>query len=159
VSPCGCEGAFGQGAEFVDRLDDLFHVRRVVRCAFQLHQDGVIDVDLQCDLGFHLGAFLAVQEKLRGKSKGRQVVINHLIPYPAAVSQTSTGVTIRLLDFEDLSATSESRETALSLAQDQLLRRLMTSLRDADPIPPPDQYLEMIDERRVVMVDPLAAAC
>ncbi len=35
----------------------------------------------------------------------------------------------------------------------------MTSLRDADPIPPPDQYLEMIDERRVVMVDPLAAAC
>lgn len=107
----------------------------------------------------HLKAQRLVKKLEGGKSKGRQVVINHLIPYPAAVSQTSTGVTIRLLDFEDLSATSESRETALSLAQDQLLRRLMTSLRDADPIPPPDQYLEMIDERRVVMVDPLAAAC
>ncbi len=106
----------------------------------------------------HLKAQRLVKKLEGGKNKGRQVVINHLIPYPAALSQTSQGVTIRMLDFQGLSATRESREEALSLAQDRLLRKLMVSLRDSDPIPPPDQYLEQIDEGRVVMVDPLAAA-
>ncbi|TEP53080.1 integrase, partial [Pseudomonas aeruginosa] len=43
-------------------------------------------------------------------------------------------------------------------AQDQLLRRLMTSIRDAEIIPQPDQYLETVSEKDLVMIDPLAAA-
>ncbi|MEN1451194.1 integrase, partial [Pseudomonas aeruginosa] len=62
------------------------------------------------------------------------------------------------LDFDGLSASAPTRESALVLAQDQLLRRLMTSLRDAETIPQPDQYLEMVSEKDLVMIDPLAAA-
>ncbi|MPQ69340.1 tyrosine-type recombinase/integrase [Pseudomonas sp. MWU12-2323] len=106
----------------------------------------------------HLKAQRLVKKLEGGKSKGRQVVINHLIPYPASIIQTPGNVTVRLLDFDGLVVSGPCRETTLVQAQDQLLRRLMTALRDSDKIPLPDQYLELIDDRYVVMIDPLAAA-
>ncbi len=106
----------------------------------------------------HLKAQRLVKKLEGGRNRGRQVVINHLIPYPATVVHSSNVVTIRLLDFDGLSASAPTRESALVLAQDQLLRRLMTSLRDAETIPQPDQYLEMVSEKDLVMIDPLAAA-
>ncbi|HHQ2687686.1 site-specific integrase [Pseudomonas aeruginosa] len=106
----------------------------------------------------HLKAQRLVKKLEGGRNRGRQVVINHLIPYPATVVHSSNVVTIRILDFDGLSASAPTRESALMLAQDQLLRRLMTSLRDAETIPQPDQYLEMVSEKDLVMIDPLAAA-
>lgn len=106
----------------------------------------------------HLKAQRLVKKLEGGKSKGRQVVINHLIPYPAIVLQVENNVSVRFLDFEEPLITSACRDTALAAAQDRLLRRLMTALRDAAPIPAPDQYLELVEESRIVMIDPLAAA-
>jgi len=51
-----------------------------------------------------------------------------------------------------------SAEVAMQSAQDQLLRHLITALRDRTPVPPPNQYLDLIDESRVFMLDPLAPA-
>jgi len=81
-----------------------------------------------------------------------------MVPYPAEITQTDSHVVIKVLDFEDFTILGRSRDEAISLAQDRLLRRLMTSLRDSTAIPQPDQYLEIVNEQRVVMVDPLAAA-
>lgn len=106
----------------------------------------------------HLKAQRLVKKLEGGKSKGRQVVINHLIPYPAILLQTENNVTVRFLDFDEPLITGSCRDSTLALAQDRLLRRLMTALRDAIPIPAPDQYLELIEEASVVMIDPLAAA-
>ncbi|MBX6582208.1 hypothetical protein ICI41_29660 (plasmid) [Pseudomonas aeruginosa] len=106
----------------------------------------------------HLKAQRLVKKLEGGKNRGRQVVINHLVPYPASVARTSKDVTIRLLDFEGLTASAATKESAITLAQDQLLRRLMTSIRDAETIPQPDQYLDIVHEADIVMIDPLAAA-
>jgi len=98
-------------------------------------------------------------KKLEGsRNKGRQLVISHLVPYPAKVTKSSNNVTIKLLDFDDLTVVSNSLSGAMSHAQNELLRRLMTLLRESDKIPQPDQYLETIDEQSIIMIDPLAVA-
>ncbi|MFJ5299228.1 tyrosine-type recombinase/integrase [Pseudomonas sp. NPDC088368] len=106
----------------------------------------------------HLKAQKLVRKLEGGKHKGKQVVASYLIPYPALVIAGADGVTIRLLDFSGVSASGATVEQATALAQDKLLRCLMTSLRDACPIPAPDQYLELVDESAVIMIDPLATA-
>jgi len=107
----------------------------------------------------HLKAQKLVRKLEGARHKGKQVVVSHLIPYPAAITRETDTVTLRLLDFDDLVVTSRCQESAYTMAQSQLLRRLMISIRDASPIPPPDNYLEMVDPGRIVMVDPLSAAC
>lgn len=86
--------------------------------------------------------------------------MGQLVPYPAiAEATTDGGVEVRVLDFDDMKGQGHSTEVALQSAQDQLLRHLITALRDRTPVPPPNQYLEMIDESRVFMLDPLAPVC
>lgn len=106
----------------------------------------------------HLKAQRLVQKLEGNRNKGQRVVINHMVPYPATLEQVETGrVMVRLLDFEGLSSLATSKEAAIEQAQDVLLRRIMTCIRDAQPIPQPDQYLESVEEHRVIMIDPLAA--
>lgn len=95
--------------------------------------------------------------KLEGhKNKGKQVVIDHLIPYPATIEADAGAIRVRLLDFDDLTGLGTCRTSAIRVAQDVLLRRILNLMRESRPIPSPDQYLELVDERSVVMVDPLA---
>ena len=106
----------------------------------------------------HLKAQRLVQKLEGNRNKGQRVVINHMVPYPAMVEQVETDrVMVRLLDFEGLCSLATSKEAAIEQAQDVLLRRIMTCIRDAQPIPQPDQYLELVEEHRVIMIDPLAA--
>lgn len=45
----------------------------------------------------------------------------------------------------------------LRAARDALLRRILMSMKyESVRLPAPDQFLELVDERRVVMIDPLA---
>lgn len=104
----------------------------------------------------HLKAQKLVRKLEGQKHKGRQVVIDHLIPYPAAVEEQDGAVRVRLLDFDDLVGTAPSADLAIRVAQDALLRRIINLMRESAPIPPPDQYLDAVDEHRVVMIDPLA---
>jgi len=103
----------------------------------------------------HLKAQRLVRKLEGNKSKGRQVVIDHLIPYPAAVENDAGAVRVRLLDFEDVAGTGTCRMAAIRVAQDALLRRILGMMRESQPIPAPDQYLEPINEERLVMIDPL----
>ncbi|KUM04284.1 site-specific integrase [Chromobacterium subtsugae] len=104
----------------------------------------------------HLKAHKLVRKLEGNKNKGKQVVLDHMVPYPAVIMRRKDTVTIRLLDFDDLQETAPDEHLAVRLAQDALLRRLMTSMRDATPIPPADQYLDSVDERHIIMIDPLA---
>lgn len=98
-------------------------------------------------------------KKLEGRrGKGKQALIDHIIPYPASVQIIDGKVTIKILDFDDLISTGNTHEEALASAQDALLRRIMSSIRDSADLPPPDQYLDPVDEATVIMIDPLALA-
>lgn len=104
----------------------------------------------------HLRAQRLVRKLEGNRSKGKQTVIDHLIPYPATVENTADFVRIRLLDFEDISATGPCRESAIRAAQDVLLRCIVNMMRDSISIPSPDQYLELVEEDRLLMIDPMA---
>jgi integrase/predicted RNase H-like HicB family nuclease len=103
----------------------------------------------------HLKAQKLVRKLEGNKNKGKQVVLDHMVPYPARIEFNDSEAVVKLLDFEDLFACGPDRESAIELAQNALLRRIMMSLRDSTSIPPPDQYLEIVDELHVVMIDPL----
>lgn len=107
-------------------------------------------------LAEHLKAQRLVKKLEGNKNKGKQAVIDHLIPYPAAVESNAGEIRIRLLDFSELHGVGVCRDSALRDAQDALLRRIITMMKESQPIPSPDQYLEPIDDRLVLMVDPLA---
>jgi integrase len=103
----------------------------------------------------HLKAQRLVRKLEGHKNKGKQVVIDHLIPYPATVENDAGAIRVRLLDFEDVAGTGACRMSAIRVAQDALLRRILSMMRESQPIPAPDQYLEPINEERLVMIDPL----
>lgn len=103
----------------------------------------------------HLKAQRLVRKLEGHKNKGKQAVIDHLIPYPATVENSAGEIRIRLLDFEDVHGLGACRDSAIRVAQDALLRRILNMMRESRPIPAPDQYLETVDEAHVVMVDPL----
>lgn len=104
----------------------------------------------------HLRAQRLVRKLEGNRSKGKQTVIDHLIPYPAAVENTADSVRIRLLDFDDITATGPCRESAIRAAQDVLLRCIVNMMRDSISIPAPDQYLELVEDERLLMIDPMA---
>lgn len=104
----------------------------------------------------HLKAQRLVRKLEGHKNKGKQVVIDHLIPYPASVTEHGDSVQVKLLDFDDLVGIGVCRQSATRFAQDALLRRILQLMKGAQIIPAPDQYLEIVDEYQVVMIDPLA---
>lgn len=107
----------------------------------------------------HLKAQRLVKKLEGNRHKGKQVVLDHMIPYPAEIILKGQQCAVRVLDFENMVGLGQSQESAVLAAQDALLRRIMTSIRDAISIPPPNQYLEAVDEQKVIMIDPLANLC
>lgn len=104
----------------------------------------------------HLKAQRLVRKLEGNKSKGKQAVFDNLVPYPALVESHDKGFAIRLLDFDDLVGHGHDLNTAMSSARDTLLRRILVSMRDDTiRIPQPDQFLQQVDEGKVVMIDPL----
>lgn len=107
----------------------------------------------------HLKAQRLVRKLEGHRNRGKQVVVDHLIPYPGELIQHDHAVEVRILDFHDLSVSGPTCDHALARAQDVLLRRIVSALREGDPIPAPDQYLDQVDETAVVMIDPLGRTC
>lgn len=106
----------------------------------------------------HLKAQRLVRKLEGNKHKGKQVILDHLIPYPAMVSMQENKFLVRLLDFEHLVADGLCRDSAIQSAQDALLRHILRSMRESEALPPPDQYLDAVDELQVIMIDPMGAA-
>ena len=103
----------------------------------------------------HLRAQKLVRKLEGHKSKGKQMVIDHLIPYPAAIEEKDKQVVVRLLDFDGVIGHGPDSDAAMRGAQDALLRKLLMLIRASEPIPAPDQYLDNIPDNLLVMVDPM----
>lgn len=104
----------------------------------------------------HLKAQRLVKKLEGHKSKGKQMVIDHLIPYPAAFETSGDRFSVRLLDFDGVVGHGCDPGSAMRSAQDALLRKLLTLIRESEPIPSPDQYLDTVDESNVIMIDPMS---
>lgn len=105
----------------------------------------------------HLRAQKLVRKLEAGTSKSKAAVLTQLIPYPAVVTQNTDGsFTARLLDFGQLSVSTQCKPSAIHAAQDTLLRRIMTGFRTGEPLPAPDHFLDQVNESEVVWIDPLA---
>ncbi|WAW10490.1 site-specific integrase [Oxalobacter vibrioformis] len=104
----------------------------------------------------HLSAQKLAKKLETGKNRNAQHVIDMLVPYPAIVKKESGLYHVRLLDFEDMEIKGTSSQSAIRAAQDTLLRKIVLSVRMNDQFPLPDQYMESIDDSKVVMIDPLA---
>lgn len=104
----------------------------------------------------HLKAQKLVRKLEGNKNKGRQVVLDNLIPYPAVIEYPSEKeVHVKLLDFNDVKGVGICDESAIKNAQDALLREIMKMLRSSERIPSPDQYLHDVSGHQLLMIDPL----
>ncbi len=106
----------------------------------------------------HLKAQRLVRKLEGNKNKGKQIILDHLVPYPASVTEHQSKFEVKLLDFDDLIVVGACRATAIQSAQDTLLRYILQSMRESRVIPPPDQYLDQVHEASVVMIDPMLMA-
>lgn len=106
----------------------------------------------------HLKAGKLVRKLEGNRHKGKQAILDHLIPYPAMVSMHENKYLVRLLDFDHLVANGPSMDLAIQSAQDTLLRYILRSMRESEALPQPDQYLDAVDERSIIMIDPMGAA-
>lgn len=66
-------------------------------------------------------------------------------------------IKVKLLDFDGIEGIGLCRSSAIRDAQGVLLRKILMCLKDSTPIPVPDQYLDIVDESKVVMIDPLTS--
>lgn len=105
----------------------------------------------------HLKAQKLVSKLEGNKNKGRQVIMNHMIPYPAKLDNLESGFRLTLLDFDDVYVESDQLENVIKNAEDTLLRLIFSRIKESKLIPQPDQYLEIVDEKQVVMIDPMAS--
>lgn len=103
----------------------------------------------------HLRAQRLVRKLDAGTNKGKAVVLSQLVPYPVHIRVLEGEYRVVVPDFDDLHGPAACREDALNVAQNLLLRRLMTLFRLGEPIPPPDNYLDSIQESEIVWIDPL----
>lgn len=106
----------------------------------------------------HLKAQRLVRKLEGNKHKGKQVVFDHLIPYPATVQEENNQYLVKILDFDGLIANGTCLDTAIHAAQNALLRHILTAMRESVTLPQPDQYLEAVIESHVIMIDPMAVA-
>ncbi len=105
----------------------------------------------------HLKAQKLVRKLEGNRHKGKQAVLDHLIPYPASIEQVAEQIKVKLLDFDGIEGIGLCRSSAIRDAQGVLLRKILMCLKDSTPIPVPDQYLDIVDESKVVMIDPLTS--
>lgn len=104
----------------------------------------------------HLRAQKLVRKLEAPKHQGRAAVLNNLVPYPAEVRVMDGRVVVRILDFEGVVAEADVLNEAVELAQNKLLRHILTRMKQSLPLPQPDQYLEPVPQDRVLMIDPLS---
>lgn len=106
----------------------------------------------------HLKAGKLVKKLEGNRHKGKQAILDCLIPYPAKLSICEDHYQIKLLDFDHLVAIGTCKSSAIQSAQNTLLRFILQSMRESKQTPPPDQYLELVNEKNVIMIDPMGSA-
>lgn len=148
-------------------IEDLhFHDLRHEACS-RLFEKGTLDmmeiaaISGHKSLGMlkrytHLKAQKLVRKLEAPKNQGKAAVLSHLVPYPAEIVVSEDRVKVRLLDFDGLHTEAAELSEAVSMAQNKLLRTILLRMKQSQPLPVPDQYLETVPQHRVMMLDPLS---
>lgn len=100
----------------------------------------------------------ALVAKLDGKktlSKGKRVIAQTVVPYPASVRQTDNGIRLQFLDFAHIQLDGHDIDDVTTRARDTLLRELINRVRNAEKAPIPTPPLEYADSTHVLLIDPL----
>jgi len=96
--------------------------------------------------------------KLDGKKtlmRGKRVIAESVIPYPALVTTDAELIHIKFLDFDHLCVQGSDMEEVSLRAKDVLLRALITLLRDSKKAPTPTAPLDYDDGAHIMLVQPL----
>lgn len=148
-------------------IEDLhFHDLRHEACS-RLFEKGTLDmmeiaaISGHKSLGMlkrytHLKAQKLVRKLEAPRNQGKAAVLSHLVPYPAEIVISEDRVQVRILDFEGLQTEAAELNEAVSMAQNKLLRAILLRMKQSQPLPLPDQYLESVPQHKVMMLDPLA---
>lgn len=104
----------------------------------------------------HLKAGRLVRKLEGNRHKGKQAVLDNLIPYPACIVEGPEQIRVKLLDFDDVEGWGPCHNSAIKVAQNLLLRKIVMSMKESVPIPVPDQYLDFVAGQEIIMIDPLA---
>jgi integrase len=104
----------------------------------------------------HLRAQRLVRKLDAGTNKGKAAVLSYLIPYPAYIVEIEERVHITFPDFEKFQVTGSCLPSTIKIAQDALLRRILTMIRGGQKIPAPDNYLDSLDDSKIIRIDPLS---
>jgi len=102
----------------------------------------------------HLRATRLVRKLEGTRHRGRQALLDLLVPYPAACMPTTQGVRVIVPDFDGLIVEAKSQELALESAQLQLLKHLLQRVVQGKPIPQPDEYLAPLPRNAVLIMLP-----
>jgi hypothetical protein len=97
-------------------------------------------------------------EKLDGKktlNKGKRVITQTVIPYPAALEEREGCIQLQFLDFVHLNLLGSDIDDVTTRARDMLLRELVNLVRASKRAPPPTPPLEYADSSCVFLIDPL----
>lgn len=97
-------------------------------------------------------------EKLDGRktlNRGKRVIVQTVVPYPASVSSTGDGIKLQFLDFTHLELHGSDVDDVTGRARDLLLRELVNIVRTSKKAPSPTPPLEYADQSHVFLIDPL----
>ncbi|KVV07498.1 DNA recombinase [Burkholderia ubonensis] len=96
--------------------------------------------------------------KLDGRkalNRGRQLITQSVVPYPASLSESGGGFTLQFVDFAHLRLEGVDIDDVASRARDLLLRELVTHVRESRRPPLPTPPLDYRDSGHVMLIDPL----
>lgn len=103
----------------------------------------------------HLRAWQLVS-KLDARRRQTQKIAPYFVPYPARIEEQQgqeDGICVHLCDFEGLTASGPTRETALSRASELLLRTLAIAAQKGERVPAPGELPAETRDR--IMICPL----
>ncbi|MDT3723238.1 site-specific integrase [Pseudomonas oryzihabitans] len=102
----------------------------------------------------HLRATRLVRKLEGHRNRGRQAVLDLLVPYPAAWTPASRGYRVIVPDFQGVCAEAPTLEQALEAAQAQLLKHILCMFVQGQAIPQPDEYLTLLPTAAKIVMLP-----
>lgn len=103
----------------------------------------------------HLHAIKLAKKLDSNKIKGNLSIVGSLLPYPAMRSTCPDGIQYRFLDFDNLTVTAPTEDEVMMRAEQVLIHKILSMIMTNQTVTSPDQYLEVIDQNAIVMVNPM----
>ncbi|PCE30057.1 integrase [Burkholderia ubonensis subsp. mesacidophila] len=96
--------------------------------------------------------------KLDGRKmlhRGKRVISQAIVPYPAMIERDEQRVTLQFMDFAHLRLEGTDADEVAARARDVLLRELVSMVRDSRKPPTPTPLFEYEENGHAVLIDPL----